>query len=542
LWGRRDEVERAGGKRSCDQQWSLRDCDGSQRASQQCLWPDEHPASVCTGERTPSSANLLLDDRPAATTRLTRSKRSQTATVQSLGWPHRRTHRQRLSPRRFRPPLSLVRPRRDRQPARAGTARQGQNAGRRRGERSRPCSTINSGSQRPRLPTCASLAPDGRGVCTCRRVLLWLNARVRTCRQAKLGVKATGAPFNVHSPRKTSLLAADGPFPSDPNRKPSLSDLSASTTSSSTPRRTSGASESEAAGPVSSAATSPPSSTHPSPQLPSSPRTSSSPRGLHAPNGIPGAVAMNRALLSNEGHTGSETLQIPSADCAPSPSFSSTLAPPDTSASSSSAPRPSGLPRPRSPNPSTSTYSNPFFGSSGAARERLSKSAVSAQSGSGKVISGLQSDLLQTRSALESTREQLRLSQRAVEALGRQVGACIDLPARLTTDRSLPRRCRRPERDQGAAHVRDRRFEPPDYSERAPTRRGSPACTNGRSVTRCSAERARRVQEWRQGQDEGVGGREQEGGGGQGEERKGVSRAERWVEVRLLTRWSISLA
>lgn len=64
---------------------------------------------------------------------------------------------------------------------------------------------------------------------------------------------------------------------------------------------------------------------------------------------------------------------------------------------------------------------NPFFGS-GSSRERLNKSAASAQSGSGKVISGLQSDLLQSRTALESTRGQLRMSQRAVESLTRQKG------------------------------------------------------------------------------------------------------------------------
>jgi len=53
----------------------------------------------------------------------------------------------------------------------------------------------------------------------------------------------------------------------------------------------------------------------------------------------------------------------------------------------------------------------------------LSKSVNSAMSGSGKVISGLQSDLLQARTGLESTRGQLRLSQRAVDFLGRQNGA-----------------------------------------------------------------------------------------------------------------------
>ncbi|BGP24238.1 hypothetical protein Rt10032_c03g1634 [Rhodotorula toruloides] len=277
--------------------------------------------------------------------------------------------------------------------------------------------------------------------------------------QAKLGIKANGAPFNVHSPRKTSLLSADAPFPSSAKRRPSLSDLSASTSSSSTPRRISGASETEAGAPVSSATTSPPSSTYPSPQLSSSPRASSSPRTSHAPDRVPGHVAMNRALLSNEGHGSNETLQIPSTDRAPSPSSSARLAPPDCAASSSSL-RPSGLPRPRSPNPTSSTSSNPFFGSSGASRERLSKSAASAQSGSGKVISGLQSDLLQTRSALETTRGQLRLSQRAVEALGRQVDDLKETKERLTSEiEGLNRQITRKERLQDEALQRARTAE-----------------------------------------------------------------------------------
>lgn len=173
--------------------------------------------------------------------------------------------------------------------------------------------------------------------------------------------------------------------------------------------------------------------------------------------GVPGSVAMNRALISNEGspaavetllsvpgEEGASTavpvaepngakLAVPEANglMLSSPASSRPTSP-DPSSSSASIPNlhSSGLPqpasRPRSPLPS----SNPFFGSSATTRERLSKSAASAQSGSGKVISGLQSDLLQARSALETTRGQLRLSQRAVEHLGRQAGAsrlCIAL-------------------------------------------------------------------------------------------------------------------
>jgi hypothetical protein len=134
-----------------------------------------------------------------------------------------------------------------------------------------------------------------------------------------------------------------------------------------------------------------------------------------------GQVAMNRAYL-NDDPSGMETLQIPT-----SPSqqhLDRSISPTSTSTSTSPRLKPNGLPSSSSnggPRGSVASE-NPFFGS-GASRERLSKSAASAQSGSGKVISGLQSELLQAKSALESTRGQLRLSQRAVEFLGRQSGA-----------------------------------------------------------------------------------------------------------------------
>lgn len=111
----------------------------------------------------------------------------------------------------------------------------------------------------------------------------------------------------------------------------------------------------------------------------------------------PGSVALNRALVSDEG-SALESLEHPdNLDRRGS----------ETRASNGAA---------------RLSAENPFFGS-GASRERMKNSVASAASGSGKVISGLQSDLLQARSALESTRGQLRLSQRAVDFLGRQNGA-----------------------------------------------------------------------------------------------------------------------
>ncbi|KAH8929652.1 hypothetical protein BT69DRAFT_1256013 [Atractiella rhizophila] len=78
----------------------------------------------------------------------------------------------------------------------------------------------------------------------------------------------------------------------------------------------------------------------------------------------------------------------------------------------------------RSPSPSQSSHhldvtsSNPFFGGT-SGRNRVVQGQISAQSGTGKVITSLQQDLASVRSVLESTRGQLRISQRAVEALTR---------------------------------------------------------------------------------------------------------------------------
>ena len=231
-------------------------------------------------------------------------------------------------------------------------------------------------------------------------------------------MQSNAAAFNASSPRQSlgSPAHESGPTP----RRRSVSPFD---NSGSSPRSADGA------------------------VLASSPRSVSSNRSFGPGGaGMPGSVAMNRALISNEGGETVETLlaepseglQVRTSETEPVSPLS--LAVPDPinaapaepffAATTSNPPAPglnaNGLPQPaprsRSPLPSGSSSSNPFFGSSGVTRERLSKSAASAQSGSGKVISGLQSDLLQARSALESTRGQLRLSQRAVEHLGRQTG------------------------------------------------------------------------------------------------------------------------
>ncbi|GAA6055084.1 hypothetical protein JCM3770_001787 [Rhodotorula araucariae] len=264
--------------------------------------------------------------------------------------------------------------------------------------------------------------------------------------QGKLGIKANHVPFNSTSPRQGSPLTHD-PHPAGPSRKTSFSDLSAPTSSANARRRSSS----------NASAT--------SPRMSHFPHHAGGPGTPHTPGRLPegvGAVAMNRALLSHEGSPGSsganghdngqevETLLVPGpAPFAPgrAPSPSGVLSNGLPSVTSAGA---------RSP----STASNPFFGSSGASRERLSKSAASAQSGSGRVISGLQSDLLQARTALESTRGQLRLSQRAVEFLGRQNDDLKETKERLTGEiEQLNRQIARKERLQDEALVRARTAE-----------------------------------------------------------------------------------
>ncbi|BGP47776.1 hypothetical protein JCM10450v2_003641 [Rhodotorula kratochvilovae] len=264
--------------------------------------------------------------------------------------------------------------------------------------------------------------------------------------QGKLGLKTNHVPFNSTSPRQGSV--AHDSHPSGPTRKTSFSDLSASTSSANARRRSSS----------NASATSPRSAQFPHHALaggPSSPRTPG-----RLPEGV-GAVAMNRALLSHEGSPGSS-----GANGTAHGDEVETLLVPGPSSASERAPSPSGLlpndlpsssaPGARSP----SNASNPFFGSSSASRERLSKSAASAQSGSGRVISGLQSDLLQARTALESTRGQLRLSQRAVEFLGRQNEDLKETKERLTGEiEQLNRQIARKERLQDEALVRARTAE-----------------------------------------------------------------------------------
>lgn len=272
--------------------------------------------------------------------------------------------------------------------------------------------------------------------------------------RSKLGMQSNAAAFNATSPRQSlgSPAHESGPTP----RRRSVSPFD---NSGSSPRSADGA------------------------VLASSPRSVSSNRSFGPGGaGMPGSVAMNRALISNEGGETVETLlaepseglQVRPSETEPVSPLSLAVFDPINAGSepfsvkTSTAPAPgltaNGLPhstpRSRSPLPSGSPSSNPFFGSSGVTRERLSKSAATAQSGSGKVISGLQSDLLQARSALESTRGQLRLSQRAVEHLGRQTEDLRETKERLSSEiQGLNRQLARKERLQDEALARARAAE-----------------------------------------------------------------------------------
>ncbi|KAK4700281.1 hypothetical protein P7C70_g5968, partial [Phenoliferia sp. Uapishka_3] len=147
-----------------------------------------------------------------------------------------------------------------------------------------------------------------------------------------------------------------------------------------------------------------PTNRSPSPSSPKSPKAGSGP--------LPGAVSFTKALLSEDGlPTNPENSGL---DQNGSSSMSTSR-----SNGGSSGPR---------------AAENPFFGSAGSSRERLSKSAVSASSGSGKVISGLQSELLARSSALDTARQQLRVSQRAVEFLTRQNEDLTESKDRLSTE------------------------------------------------------------------------------------------------------------
>ncbi|GAA5964394.1 hypothetical protein JCM3765_006402 [Sporobolomyces pararoseus] len=301
--------------------------------------------------------------------------------------------------------------------------------------------------------------------------------------QAKLGIAKNAVPFNSSSPSRKILNSTSSPSTS-PELSHSVSDrqLSVSPTSLRT-RRVSSASSTH-----SNEALAPP-PTSPLPPVPPIPQAIVTPAATTvnnvSPTRIPvptssnsgyapvGPVALNRALLSNEGQSKSPPSRSPS----PLPSTTTTTndSIPTVETTTSGPPSPaSDLPedidRSLSPPPillaarqsrlsdptyartaqylsSTSRPENPFFSSGTPARERLSKSASSAMSGSGKVISGLQSELLQSKNALESTRGQLRLSQRAVDFLGRQNEDLKETKERLNTEiESLTRQLNRRER------------------------------------------------------------------------------------------------
>lgn len=281
--------------------------------------------------------------------------------------------------------------------------------------------------------------------------------------QAKLGIKNNAVPFNSSSPSRKPLV----PTSSESSSSPSVErQLSVSPTLNRTRRVSSSSSA--------ASSTSDPPPPPPNAPLPPVPTTTRIPVAVNATGGYApvGPVALNRALLSNDANgatqprrsstsepttdesttTTSKTVNVPTlvTPTGPDPS----LADPTTGREPKNDAE-EAIDRSLSPPPillaarqsrlsdptynhhsqryhqqylaSSSTSSsarpeNPFFGSGTPARERLTKSASSAQSGSGKVISGLQSELLQAKNALESTRGQLRLSQRAVDFLGRQNG------------------------------------------------------------------------------------------------------------------------
>ncbi|GAA5985893.1 hypothetical protein JCM5350_006853 [Sporobolomyces pararoseus] len=307
--------------------------------------------------------------------------------------------------------------------------------------------------------------------------------------QAKLGIAKNAVPFNSSSPSRKILNSTSSPSTS-PELSHSLSDrqLSVSPTSLRT-RRVSSASSTH-----STEASAPP-PTSPLPPVPPIPQAIVTPAATTATNVSPtripvptssnsgyapvGPVALNRALLSNEGQSKSPPSRSPSplpSTAVTNDSIPTVVNTTTTRTTTSGPPSPSSsdlpedIDRSLSPPPillaarqsrlsdptytrtaqylsSTSRPENPFFSSGTPARERLSKSASSAMSGSGKVISGLQSELLQAKNALESTRGQLRLSQRAVDFLGRQNEDLKETKERLNTEiESLTRQLNRRER------------------------------------------------------------------------------------------------
>ena len=76
---------------------------------------------------------------------------------------------------------------------------------------------------------------------------------------------------------------------------------------------------------------------------------------------------------------------------------------------------------------------SPFFGSSSTG-DRHAARLLSSSTGTGRVLSSLQADLASLRTQLDSTKAQLRISQRAVESLGRQAEEARDARDRIRAE------------------------------------------------------------------------------------------------------------
>ncbi|SCZ93139.1 BZ3500_MvSof-1268-A1-R1_Chr6-2g08485 [Microbotryum saponariae] len=240
-------------------------------------------------------------------------------------------------------------------------------------------------------------------------------------RQSKLSVKANPAPFGSSSPRNLGGLSISDHRASSP--KPIIT--SQNQNGSSAP---------------------------PSPSSPSLSTSSPSSAG-RLPSA--GAVALNRALVSDDPGRSPSTSSPPS-----SPNLS-----PQNSEHFPSSVSNSHNPYARQSS-STSTRrvsvasSGHFGNSTGNPRDRLAASASAATSGSGKVIAALQSDLLIARSALDSSRIQLRNGQRAIESLTRFNDDMKETKERLTLEiEGLQRVLARKERMQEEALARARTAE-----------------------------------------------------------------------------------
>ncbi|KDE05167.1 hypothetical protein MVLG_04412 [Microbotryum lychnidis-dioicae p1A1 Lamole] len=241
--------------------------------------------------------------------------------------------------------------------------------------------------------------------------------------QSKLSVKVNPAPFGSSSPRN-------------------LGGLSISEHRASSPK------------PISICQNHNGSSAPPSPSSPSLSTSSPSSAG-RLPSA--GAVALNRALVSDDPGRSPSTSSPPS---------SPNLSPENSEHSPSSALAPHNPYARQSSTSSTSTRrvsvasSGHFGNSTGNPRDRLAASASAATSGSGKVIAALQSDLLIARSALDSSRIQLRNGQRAIESLTRFNDDMKETKERLTLEiEGLQRVLARKERMQEEALARARTAE-----------------------------------------------------------------------------------